>query len=646
MSVWDKLDSALTAIYHDYLDEQEHGAPAENRFHSLIPENGWVYVALRYAGDLADIEALGFETVDPRPGEPTAGGRVELANLERVAAHPGVLRMSVGRAPHPLLDVSVPQINTNAGKVWTLKADKSFDGTTGKNVIIGIVDTGINFSHPFFSRTNDPKKTRILRIWDRSLIPEGLENKPDAGWFNRPGASSYGVEWDESMINAALAGAGKVRHRDDSSGHGTHVASIAAGNGGEERKYVGVAPEAELIVVTDAVAAENLPPILEDHFRDAINYILTAASKDRPGTPVVINLSIGDEISSHDGDTNEEVFLATTFVNEKGKACVAGAGNDSGEMPDGTGKAIAKNHHATVRFPAGGGSVSIPIELIRRTSEPPKKDDADEFVAFRLFYPESVSLTAEIRFPPLPAPDPPIPPQTPALGASTRIVVNAIRRALVRHVKQNVTTRYPHNLLELRIYCHPVSLTYLLGEYTLNITTSDELVGHLYCARPKVGTFRLADRAPVELTARHQIGKFGGSTGVITVGAYDAEQITQPVAEFSSRGPLVSHVATPHPVLKPDIAAPGVQVDAAGINPRSLTKGATEQMSGTSQATPHVAGVIALIFQERPKLTMEQIREALKNHRSLDPRPVAEEMGSGRLDAELAVAAAKRLFPP
>ncbi|MFE7246175.1 S8 family serine peptidase, partial [Streptomyces sp. NPDC057580] len=89
--------------------------------------------------------------------------------------------------------------------------------------------------------------------------------------------------------------------------------------------------------------------------------------------------------------------------------------------------------------------------------------------------------------------------------------------------------------------------------------------------------------------------------GVLTVGAVDRDDTT---AQFSSRGP----VAVTH-TLKPEIAAPGVDISAAAAGGRGVY--AYRTMSGTSMATPHVAGAAAVVRQAHPDWTAQQIKAAL-----------------------------------
>lgn len=119
----------------------------------------------------------------------------------------------------------------------------------------------------------------------------------------------------------------------------------------------------------------------------------------------------------------------------------------------------------------------------------------------------------------------------------------------------------------------------------------------------------------------------GCAPGVLTVGAVDRDDST---AQFSSRGPVIgSHT------LKPEIAAPGVDISAAAAGGRGVY--AYQSMSGTSMATPHVAGAAAIVKQRHPDWTAQQIKAALVSSAKSDLPGDVRETGGGRLDVKAAV---------
>ncbi|THA79102.1 peptidase [Streptomyces sp. A0642] len=119
----------------------------------------------------------------------------------------------------------------------------------------------------------------------------------------------------------------------------------------------------------------------------------------------------------------------------------------------------------------------------------------------------------------------------------------------------------------------------------------------------------------------------GCAPSVLTVGAVDRDDST---ASFSSRGPAIgSHT------LKPEIAAPGVAISAAAAGGRGIY--AYQSMSGTSMATPHVAGAAAIVGQRHPDWTAQQVKAALVSSAKSDIPGDVRETGGGRLDVKAAI---------
>ncbi|MET9435739.1 S8 family serine peptidase [Streptomyces sp. NPDC006551] len=119
----------------------------------------------------------------------------------------------------------------------------------------------------------------------------------------------------------------------------------------------------------------------------------------------------------------------------------------------------------------------------------------------------------------------------------------------------------------------------------------------------------------------------GCAPDVLTVGATDRDDST---AYFSSRGPtIVNHT------LKPEIAAPGVSISAAAAGGRGVY--AYQSMSGTSMATPHVAGAAAIVKQRHPDWSGRQIKAALVSSAESAVPGDVREVGAGRLDVKAAV---------
>lgn len=108
----------------------------------------------------------------------------------------------------------------------------------GQGVIVGIVDTGIDYQHPSF--INNDRTTRILSIWDQTV----QEGSPPQGF-------TFGTEYSKNYINNALISRNplSVVPSTDTNGHGTAIASIIAGNSNPELSFSGVVPNTELVIV-------------------------------------------------------------------------------------------------------------------------------------------------------------------------------------------------------------------------------------------------------------------------------------------------------------------------------------------------------------------------------------------------------------
>ncbi|MER5901887.1 S8 family serine peptidase [Streptomyces mirabilis] len=126
------------------------------------------------------------------------------------------------------------------------------------------------------------------------------------------------------------------------------------------------------------------------------------------------------------------------------------------------------------------------------------------------------------------------------------------------------------------------------------------------------------------------IGGPGAADAALTVGAVDS---SDDVAVFSSQGPRIDGA------LKPEISAPGVDVLAACSQYAEGCEGSYKTMSGTSMATPHVAGAAALLKAAHPELTGSQLKDLLVSSSKQLPKYNAFQVGSGRVDVPSALSA-------
>lgn len=198
---------------------------------------------------------------------------------------------------------------TGADKVQTAQLPEG-QAYTGKDVLVGVIDTGIDFLHPDFREKTDSTKTRIRAIWDQTLN-DGTH----------PAQFNYGSEWDSAQLQAALTLAAPPISQRDSSGHGTHVTGSAAG-------LRGVAYDAEIIMVkTPLVSNGDYRFSTSAKTLDAVKYIYDKAAA--LGKPCVVNMSLGFAFGTpHDGTSLFEQGIDLMVNERKGFIVCASAGND------------------------------------------------------------------------------------------------------------------------------------------------------------------------------------------------------------------------------------------------------------------------------------------------------------------------------
>ena len=311
-----RLDPRLSALRHQLSKEAEAGrTPEMIAADKTRPLASGTRILSRASGPTLGIDCIlelgdgGREELLRHGITPwTPSGRFVTATLtpeelDIVADLDEINRVDLSRVLNPYLDVSrtltqADQVNGGSGPTFPVT------GFTGRNVVIGIIDTGVDLAHGDFRKPNG--QTRISYAWDQ-LSSTGT---PPPGF-------GFGSEWTEAQINNGQA------TLVDNSGHGTHVAGIAlgdgsaTGNGRPAQQYVGVAPEADLIVVKTTFTQSDV--------LNAIDWVFArAGSRD-----AVINLSLGTQDGPHDGTSLFDQAVADKLG--PGRAIVAAAGNEAAQ---------------------------------------------------------------------------------------------------------------------------------------------------------------------------------------------------------------------------------------------------------------------------------------------------------------------------
>ncbi|MHB8127964.1 MAG: S8 family peptidase [Mobilitalea sp.] len=195
---------------------------------------------------------------------------------------------------------------------------------TGQGVLIGIVDTGIDFTHKTFQHADGT--TKIVSIWDQTI----QTGTPPDGFI-------YGTEYTMEQINVALDNVDPraIVPSFDEIGHGTFLAGIASGNSDPSNNFSGVVPDSEIVVVKLKPAKNNLRNYYfvredincyqENDIMLGVRYLLDTAL--RLNRPLSICIGLGTNQGGHDDQGALSNYLSTISRMDGIAVCIA-AGNE------------------------------------------------------------------------------------------------------------------------------------------------------------------------------------------------------------------------------------------------------------------------------------------------------------------------------
>lgn len=430
---------------------------------------------------------------------------------------------------------------------------------TGRGVLVAVIDSGITYWNEDFRKSDGT--TRIRYLWDQVL----------------------GQEYDETQINAALATGSRQQALElvpsiDTTGHGTAVAGIAAGNGGAGGlANAGVARESDLLVVRlGTPRTESFPRTTE--LMRALTYTVNKSIELQ--MPVAINLSFGNTYGVHNGTSLLERFLDNISEIGRNVICV-GSGNEgaSGGHVGGsvavTGRGESTLTNIVDRIDNAVTDNVTRIELIIGNYETGInvqlwKEYTDRYLV-TMVSPSGEAFTVDTDRPGkqiyqldqtrilLYNGDP-----APYL-TSQEIYFDLLPEEGNRYVGAGVWT----------FLLQPVRT--ITGNYTFYLPS---------------GTVRSASTRFVRTTPDVTLTIPSTASKVVTVGAYDP--VYDAYADFSGRGYLYQEQVnsrTSDSFVKPDLVAPGINILAPD------REGGYTPVTGTSFATPFVTGAAALLMQ-------------------------------------------------
>ena len=407
---------------------------------------------------------------------------------------------------------------------------------TGKGVLIAIIDSGIDYLHPDFQ--NPDGTSRILYLWDQGRdIVYTKEEINEALSAYREGSGGRNRAAALQIVPSA-----------DTSGHGTAVAAIAAGNGrGSSGLYRGVACESELMVVKLGIPlADNFPRTTQ--LMEAVDFVLRTARQ--LGRPVAVNLSFGNTYGSHDGTSLLETFL-DDMTGYGRNVIIAGTGNE-GAGAGHTGGLLEMGREQVIELSVSAFENSFGVQLW--------KSYADIF---------SISL------------------RSPS-GAIMGTLQENLEKQRFRSENTEILSYYgkpsPYSMAQEVYFDFIPTGDYIdSGIWQFILTPERIITGQFDLWLPSKAALN-NDTRFLKSTPETTLTIPSTARKIISAGAYDFH--TRAYADFSGRG-----FTRQTNQVKPDLVAPGVNIITAG------NRGGYEAVTGTSFAAPFVTGAAALLMQ-------------------------------------------------
>ena len=428
----------------------------------------------------------------------------------------------------------------------------------GAGVIVGFVDTGINYTDSLFRNVDG--STRIIGIWDQTNNSDNSNNienetvKPFSAF-----SALYGTQYTAEEINLALNSdnpASIVPTRDEN-GHGTFLASIAAGNRDERAGFSGAAPQASIAMVKLKPAKQYLRDFYliqdgaeayqENDIMMGVSYLYFLARKY--SMPLVVCIPLGTNIGSHMGMSRLGQYLNQVSLSN-GSAVITAAGNETGAR-----------HHFRAVMDASTDEVTAELRVGEREAGFSMELWAENMGVYTVgFISPTGEVAREIS--------------VPLRGENT--VSFLLEQTQITVYTQIADVSSGSQFIFMR-FENPMS-----GIWRILIRNSLDIRETFHIWLPVRGfisdeTYFLRPDPDTIITDP------GNARYPITVTAYDHTKNS--IYIHASRGYSLSGR------IKPDLAAPGVNILGASVSGKRLTR-----MSGTSVSAAHLAGAAAVLL--------------------------------------------------
>ena len=417
---------------------------------------------------------------------------------------------------------------------------------SGKGVLIGIIDSGIDYALEDFRNLQG---SRILYLWDQGEIPNpSMGRKPPSGF--RVGVEYTKAVIDEALSKESLEKTYELVPQRDISGHGTAVAAIAASSN-PEPLLQGVAPESNLIVVKLKATQESGFPATTELMR-GVTYVVKKSLELNQS--IAINLSFGNSYGSHDGSSLLERFLDAVSEIGRNSICV-GAGNEG-----------SSGGHRTFNVKE---TTEVELAVSERESTTNVqfwKSYEDEF-ALILVGPNNQEYEIKMD-------------ETPG---KQEVIIEQTKVLIYVGVPTPYSTKQ-----EIFFVFLPLNTEINSGIWRIHIQIKKVIDGEVQLYLPaslqrNPGTRFVSPNPELTMTIP------ATSSRVISVAAYNDS--IDAYADFSGRGRQNGLGYLAGEGRKPDLAAPGVGILAVKAG------GGIESYTGTSFATPLVTGAAALLME-------------------------------------------------